>query len=296
MTALTGPTATWTIRSLLVWMSQDFSGLGIATARLDAELLIAHVLGLARVKLYMDMERPLTAAELSAVRALVVRRRQREPVAYLIGQREFYRRTFEVSSAVLIPRPDTECLVEHALSLLPSDTALGVLDLCTGSGAIAVTLAAERPLLQVVATDLSPAALAVARSNGARHAVSERLELLQGDLFDALPAERRFDLIVANPPYIGAADFAQLAPELLHEPRLALVAEHQGLAVLTRLCERSAGFLSPAGALLFEVGLGQAEAVTALLRDQPGLRDVRVHKDLGGIERVVEAHAAVSGE
>jgi release factor glutamine methyltransferase len=286
---MTAP-ASWTIRSLLVWMAQDFAGHGIGTSRLDAEILVAHVLGVQRVQLYMDLDRPLTAAELADVKALVVRRRQREPIAYIVGQREFYRRLFELTPAVLIPRPDTETLVERALALLPSEAPASVLDLCTGSGAIAVSLAAERTQLDVTATDLSAEALAIARKNAERHGVLERVELREGDLFDAVPAGATYDLIVANPPYVSADDYAQLAPELSHEPHLALVAEEQGLAVLARLSAQVARFLKQPGTVLFEVGAGQAEAVASMLRAQPGLGEVSTHKDLGGIERVVEAH------
>ena len=271
-------------------MTQDFSALGLASPRLDAEVLVAHVLGVDRVRLYMDLDRPLGADELAAVRALVVRRRQREPVAYLTGKREFYRREFQVSPAVLVPRPDTETLIDRALSLLPADRPLQVLDLCTGSGAIAVTLAAERPLVQVVATDLSSEALEVAASNARKHGVSDRLELRQGDLFAALIPGVQFDLIAANPPYVLDTQRAELAPELHHEPGLALYAGTQGLDVLTRLCAQVADWLAPAGAVLLEVGAGQAPDVLQLLAAEPRLTQLRTQRDLGGIERVVEAH------
>jgi release factor glutamine methyltransferase len=283
--------ATWTNRSLLAWMVQDFTALGLASPRLDAEVLLAHVLGIDRVRLYMDMDRPLTAAELAGVRALVVRRRQREPVAYLTGQREFYRRAFEVSPAVLIPRPDTESLVERALTLFAVDAPARVLDLCTGSGAIAVSLAAERPLFQVDATDISAEALAVARRNAQRHAVADRVAFQQGDLFDALPEPQRYDLIVANPPYIGAAELPELAPELQHEPQLALLAGRDGLDVLQRLCAAVSDWIAPGAVILFEVGAGQADLVADALRSQAGLCHVAWHRDLGGIPRVVEAQA-----
>jgi release factor glutamine methyltransferase len=286
--------ARWTIRSLLGWMTQDFHQLGLPSARLDAELLIANVLAVERVRLYMDLDRPLSAAELANVRALVVRRRQREPVAYLLGVREFYRRAFAVSPSVLIPRPDTECLIERALQLLAADVPARVLDLCTGSGAIAVTLAAERPSISVAATDLSPEALAIALANAERHAVRARVTGYQGDLFAALPVGSQYDLITANPPYLGADELAELAPELQHEPRLALVADADGFGVLWRLCDQIASWLAPGGTLLFEVGAGQAEPVAQRLAAQSGLHDVRTHKDLGGIERVVEARAGAS--
>jgi release factor glutamine methyltransferase len=283
---------TWTTRSLLGWMAHDFTALGLGTPRLDAEIMIAHVLGVDRVHLYMDLDRPLTAAELGAVRALVVRRRQREPVAYLTGQREFYRRAFEVSPAVLIPRPDTECLVERALVLLAPERSARVLDLCTGSGAIAVSLAAERRLVHVDATDISSEALAVARRNAERHGVTERLSFHEGDLFEALTETRRYDLIVANPPYVRVDELPQLAPELRHEPSFALLAGVDGYEVLDRLATDARGWLAEHGVVLFEVGEGQAAHVIDALRRQPAFRDVSSHADLGGVARVVEAHAA----
>jgi release factor glutamine methyltransferase len=285
--------AEWTTRSLLTWTTQDFKALGIATARLDAELLLAHVLGVDRVRLYMDMDRPLSPDELTAMRALVVRRRRREPVAYLLGQREFYRRAFVVNQAVLVPRPDTETLIERALTLLPAESSAQVLDLCTGSGAIAVTLAAERPLTRVVATDISKDALAVARSNAEKHAVASRIEFRLGDLFQALEPGARYDLIVANPPYVRSTELEQLAPELRHEPALALIAGAEGLDVLTRLCAEVSEWLTQTGTLLFEIGAGQAPAVLQLLAAETGLADLQTHADLGGIERIVEAHARV---
>jgi release factor glutamine methyltransferase len=289
MTSTSTP-STWTIRSLLAWIASDFGGLGIASPRLDAELLIGAALGLARVKLYLDLDRPLGPAELAKVKALVVRRRKREPVAYILGEREFYRRSFEVTPAVLIPRPDTETLIERALELLPVGSSASVLDLCTGSGAIAVTLAAERPEVQVTATDLSAAALDVARRNAARHGVAERCEFLEGDLLAPLTAARRFQLIAANPPYIPEAEIETLQAEIKqYEPRLALASGADGLSHLERLCREASAFLEPGGAVLFELGQGQADTVRGWL-EAAGFADVTAHKDLGGIERVVEGH------
>jgi release factor glutamine methyltransferase len=225
------------------------------------------------------------------VRGLVVRRRKREPIAYILGEREFYRRKFEVSPAVLIPRPDTETLIERALELLPQDSTAHVLDLCTGTGAIAVTLAAERPGIRATATDVSAAALEVARHNAARHGVADRCELLEGDLFAPLPAAARFALIAANPPYIPEPDLEGLQPEIKQfEPRLALESGREGLTHLKRLSEGARAFLEPGGVVLFEVGSGQAGQVQEWLQAQ-GFVEVAARKDLGGIERVVEGHA-----
>jgi len=277
---------------MLTWMSRDFAEHGVQSPRLDAELLLGHALGCDRVKLYMDMPRPLDATELAAVRALVVRRRKREPVAYIVGRREFYLRSFEVTRDVLVPRPETEILVDRALEVLPAE-AERALDLCTGSGVIAITLAGERPSLRVDATDLSEAALAVARGNAERLGVADRLVFLRGDLFAPLPADARYDLIVANPPYVASGELPELAPEVReHEPSLALIAGEEGLDVLRRLCAGVAQWLRPAGYALFELGVGQAAAVCDLLAREPALTGVCTHRDLAGIERVVQAQRA----
>jgi release factor glutamine methyltransferase len=282
---------TWTVRRMLAWIAQDFGALGIATGRLDAEILVSTALALGRVQLYLDLDRPLDSAELAQIKALVVRRRRREPVAYITGNREFYRRSFEVSKAVLIPRPDTETLIERALELLPQDAEPVILDLCTGSGAIAVTLAAERPNSRVTATDLSEAALEQARRNAERHGVGDRIEFALGDLYAALASEARFDLIAANPPYIADGDLAQLQPEIRdHEPQLALASGPDGLSHLRRLAAGALAHLKPGGSVLFEVGAGQAGEVEGMLL-QAGLRDARSRNDLGGIARIVEARA-----
>lgn len=282
----------WTIRRVVKWSTDDFAARGIESARLDAELLVAHALGLDRVKLYMDLDRPLTPEELAAIRALVMRRRKREPIAYILGRREFYGRSFAVSPAVLIPRPDTETLIERALELLSEDAAGPVLDLCTGSGAIAITLAAERASLEVHATDLSEAALEVAKKNAEALGVGERVRWHQGDLFAALPGPREHALIACNPPYVPEGDRASMSPDVAqHEPGMALFAGEDGLDVLRRLCAEAPRWLAPGGTILIEVGAGQAPAVLALVAEA-GLVEGRAHEDLGGHQRVVEARRA----
>jgi release factor glutamine methyltransferase len=282
-------TEVWTVERLLSWMTQDLRTLGVASPRLDAELLICHALACTRVRLYMDLQRPLTRDELSAVRALLVRRRRREPVAYLRGAKEFYLHEFEVNCDVLVPRPETEVLVDRALDALPQ-SASRALDLCTGSGVIAITLALQRPSLCVDATDLSEPALAVAARNVERHQVGARVVLHHGDLFAALRERIRYDLIVANPPYIADEDWASLAPEITaHEPRLALTTGEGGLAVLRRIFDEAADWLVPGGTVLCEVGEGQASTVLGWLRAGSRYKAVAEHKDLAGIGRVVEA-------
>jgi release factor glutamine methyltransferase len=273
------------------WIAQDLAALSITSPRLEAELLLSHALGCDRVRLYMDMQRPLGKDELADVRALVVRRRRREPVAYILGRREFYKRDFEVDPAVLVPRPETEVLVDRALDALPMSAAC-MLDLCTGSGVIAITLVLERAELRADASDISGPALAVARRNVARHGLEERVQLHHGDLFGALPERRRYALITANPPYVRDDEWSELAPDVAeHEPRIALLAGPRGLSVIERLCAESADWLEPAGVLLFEVGRGQAPAVLELLDRTGRFERLAAHRDLAGIERVIEARS-----
>jgi release factor glutamine methyltransferase len=285
-----GASASWTVQRVLAWMTQDFTALAIPTPRLDAELLMCRALECDRVRLYMDMQRPLDARELEAARALVVRRRKREPVAYILGRREFYRHSFEVTRDVLIPRPETEVLVDRALELLPAETDLRALDLCTGSGAIAITLALERPQLQVDATDISQGALDVAARNAVQLDAADQVHFHHGDLFEALPEARGYALVVANPPYVANDEWSALAPEIRdHEPRAALLAGGEGLDVLARLCADVAEWLEPGAALLFEVGHTQAPRVMEFLQAQRRFEAVVAHKDLAGVARIVGA-------
>lgn len=285
----------WTIRRLLAWTGDDFAGRGIETARLDAEILLAHSLGIERIALYLDLDRPLAQEELDTFRAFVGRRRRREPIAYLVGARDFYGRAFAVSPAVLIPRPDTETLVDRALTLLPAAESHRVLDLCTGSGIIAISLAVERPELEADASDLSPEALAVAADNAEAHGVAERVHLHEGDLFEALidAGVGQYDLVAANPPYIEDAEVPTLMADVADfEPHLALAGGPDGFVILRRLIADVAPRLRPGGHLLLEVGAGQAPAVAEMLAAKHEFDEVTTHKDLGGIERVVEARRA----
>lgn len=280
------------MRRLLQWMTQDFAARGLDSPRLDAELLAAHALSVTRVALYMDLDRPLTGEELSKVRELVKRRRAREPVAYILGRRELYGRSFAVGPAVLIPRPDTEALIERALAILPPQSEARVLDLCTGSGCIAITIACERPGTRADATDLSAEALEVARENATSLGVAERVRLLQGDLYAALPEPARYALVVANPPYVALRERDQLAPDVAeHEPHAALFGGEDGLDVIRRLVAGLGEVIEPEGHALIEVGAGQAAAVEALLAALPWVERTERHRDLGGVERVVEAVA-----
>jgi len=275
---------TWTVREVVRWMTQRFTEEKLDSPRLDAELIGAHVLGCDRVGLYLAMDRPLSGTERDALRALVRRRLAREPVAYLIGRREFYGLAFTVTADVLVPRPDTETLVEAALGLAPAEAPVRVLDVGTGSGAIAVALAHTRPAWRVTATDVSPQALEVARGNARRHGTG--VELLEGSLFVPV-AGRRFDLIASNPPYIPHGTAVQ--PELRHEPAGALFADDDGLALLFGLLDRAPTHLEPGGHLLLEFGERQDGPLARRARESGAWSAVAVLADLSGTPRVLHA-------
>lgn len=276
---------TWTIREILDWATKDFADKGIDSPRLDAELLVAQALGTDRVGLYLDLNRPLVDGERSAIRPLIARRREREPVSYILGYRDFYGRRFTVSPEVLIPRPDTETLIEHALECIPEDAPCRVLDVGTGSGAIAITLAAERPLATVMATDISTSALDVAAKNAERLGVAERIVFDEANL---LNQGGIFDVVVSNPPYIRRAEMKQLQPEVRdHEPVGALEAGGDGLEVIRALLAAAAPAVSSGAPLLIEVGVGQARLVSDLATAHAAWEPHAVYQDLNRIERVV---------
>jgi release factor glutamine methyltransferase len=262
---------------------QYLANAGSPSPRLDADLLIAHAAGMTRLQVYTEFDRPLTPAELVAARELVARRGRREPLAYIVGRRGFRRLELEVSPAVLVPRPETETLVEWAVEL--ADPGAGVLDWGTGSGAIALALADERPDLAISAIDASSAALAVARANGAR--LGLEIEWIDSEGFSALGG-RTFDLVVSNPPYLSDADLDAAPPELGFEPRMALVGGPRGDEVILALAAEVARYLRPGGALVCEVGATQAASVATCFV-AAGLVDPQTRPDLAGITRVVAA-------
>ena len=219
----------WTIGTILTWTKQYFEGKGVPAARLDAEVLLSHILGKDRLYLYVNFDQPLQTKELAVFREAVKRRAGRIPVAYIIGSKEFMGLKFAVNSAVLIPRPDTEVLVEAAAAKLSADKNAAILDIGTGSGAIIISLLHRLKNSHGVAVDISAEALAVASGNAASLGVAERLELFRGDLFAPVTG-RTFDAIVSNPPYIDSKDMDELAPEVRCEPRGALAG---GATVLT---------------------------------------------------------------
>ncbi|MCU0684780.1 MAG: peptide chain release factor N(5)-glutamine methyltransferase [Polyangiaceae bacterium] len=284
----------WTVSRVTRWAADDFRARGLESARLEAELLLAHVLKVDRVRVLTDPTRPLEPGELSAYRELIRRRRAREPIAYLLGTREFYGRPFRVDRRVLIPRPDTETLVEVALARTRRLSLSGrALDLCTGSGCVAITFARERPTWRVDGSDVSPDALAVARDNARRLGAVWNVRWLAGDLFAPLaPARDRYDLITANPPYIPRAELATLDPDVRDfEPRLALDGGESGLELEARVVRGAPPFLRPGALLAVEIMLGQGKDTRALF-EKAGFVDVEVAHDYGGRERVVSGRWA----
>lgn len=266
-------------------MSTVAAALAAARAKLpanEARLLLGHVLCRPAAWLLAHDDEVVGETALLAFAALVARRAGGEPVAYLLGQREFFGREFAVASAVLIPRPETELLVEIALAGVGRGSGARILDLGTGSGCIAITLALEIPQAQVSAVDLSAAALALAQANAERYGA--QLRLRQSDWFDGLAGER-FDLIVANPPYIAAADPHLLAGDLRHEPLAALASGADGLDAMRRIIAAAPAHLAPGGQLWLEHGYDQAEAVHGLLA-AAGFADIGQHRDLAGTVRV----------
>ena len=264
---------------------------GIESAGQEAFWIVEHVLRIPVHHVVADRDRLLPPDELLAVRGLIERRVGREPLQYLIGTQEFCGLEFAVNAAVLIPRPETELLVEYVAQRIPSEQQATIVDVCTGSGCIAVAIARLRPRARVIATDLSNPSLDVARQNATRHAVCERITWLEGDLLGPLAGqdlEGRLDVIVSNPPYIAEADWATLQPEVrLFEPRGALVAGPQGTELHERLLQEAGRYLAPGGAMIMEIGAGQARAMRRIVDQIPGLRFHRLVYDGAGLERVV---------
>lgn len=277
----------WTIGTILTWTKQYFQDKGVDNPRLDAEVLLSHILGKDRLYLYVHFDQPLEQKELEAFRAVVKRRALREPVAYITGCREFMGLAFQVSQAVLIPRPDTEILVETVLAKLAGEktAAPSLLDIGTGSGAIIISILHTLAAATGVAVDISAEALLVARENACRHGVADRLTLCKGDVFSAV-AGRQFDVIVSNPPYIPQQDITGLAAEVRKEPHLALDGGADGLDFYRRISQAASTYLVDGGLLAFEVGLGQADEVAELGKAQQFLVEAIV-KDYAGIDRVV---------
>ncbi|MDQ3340998.1 MAG: peptide chain release factor N(5)-glutamine methyltransferase [Myxococcota bacterium] len=275
----------WTTLAVLDWTTQRFTEAGIAGARLEAQLLLAHVLKCTRTQLYTGFDKPLAEDELASYRGLIKRRLAGENVSYLLGEAELWGLTLHVNEHVLVPRPDTETLIEVARGVRADRSApCRVLDLCTGSGAIALALAKELPAATIVATDVSAEAVAIAKKNAERNGFADRVDVRTGDLFAPIAGER-FDLIVSNPPYIASAVIATLSAEVRREPKLALDGGPDGLAFYDRICGAAREYLLPGGWLCVEHGFDQAETVRERF-ERAGLTDIAMTHDLGKNPRV----------
>ncbi len=285
-----GSNDAWTVQRIIDWTVEHLTKHGSDTPRLDTEILLAHARGCQRIDLYTHFEEALTAAERATMRGLVQRRAQSEPVAYLVGHREFFGLDFAVTHDVLIPRPDTETLVLDALELARAHDGCRVLDIGTGSGCIAISLALNCEACHVTAVDISDTALKVARQNAERHQVDDRIRFLQGDLFAPLNPDQTFDIVVSNPPYVTVAELETLQPDVrLHEPRLALDGGTDGLDIVRKLIGQAPERLAANGSLLIEIAAEQADPVCDLLGAHPAFTDIDVLKDLAGRSRVVKA-------
>ena len=289
------------LRQVLSDAEQRLLLAGIETARVDAEVLLGHGLAMTREQLWIRSDLSLNEVQIRQYNELLRRRLMREPVAYITGRREFWSLEFEVSPDVLIPRPETERLVEIALALaqaLPCAEAFQILDIGTGSGAIAISLAKELPPAATSAIDDSSAALEVARANAARHNVTERVHFFHGDLFEHLGGcAGRFDLIVSNPPYIRSADIDELEPEVSSwEPRGALDGGADGLAFYRRIARAAHDYMAPNGVIAMEVGAGMGEEVVSLFSDRGYYTGLTIFPDYAGRDRVVVARRNAGSE
>jgi release factor glutamine methyltransferase len=280
----------WTIGRLLTWTTEWLGSKGSESPRLDAEVLLAHVRGCQRIMLYAAFDEEVAEETRSRFRELVRRRASGEPVAYLVGHREFFSLSFAVSPAVLVPRPETETLVSRVLDLCRDSAAPKILDVGTGSGAIAITLAKKLPRAEITASDVSPAALVVAKDNAARHGVADRAAFVEADLLSDPRLAGPWDVIASNPPYVRESEFASLPRDVRdHEPRGALIAGPRGVEVIERLVNESVTRLVPGGWLVIEAGPLVADEVRAVLTATPDLEPGPVLSDLAGLARVFQA-------
>lgn len=292
----------WTILKLIEWTAEYFKKHGIPNPRLDAELLLAHILNKKRIELYLCFEQIVSAGDLAIFKGYIQRRIKREPLQYITGVQEFYGIPIKVTPAVLIPRPETELMVEKALSLVsggpPSADPPAILDLCTGSGAILAAMASRMPNARLVGTDISEDALGIAEGNTRKW--NDRIRLLKSDLFDALrhpdpPIPIAYDLIITNPPYIAEGDGPSLQPEVRDfEPKEALFAAEDGLAMIKKIINDAPNFMKKGGHLIMEIGDGQAEAVRTLVANNGSYARAETVKDYGGIERILITSSVVS--
>ena len=282
----------WTILALIRWADERFKREGLASPRLDAEVLLAATLEMDRIGLYTHFDQPLKPDELARFKKFILRRLRREPVAYILGRREFWSIPFKITPDVLIPRPETEILVSEALKALAyqNGKAVNILEIGTGSGAISVALAKELPAARVIATDLSAKALSLAEENALGNGVRERIRFLQGDLLKSVQKGERFALVITNPPYIPRQQIPSLMPEVRDfEPRVALDGGADGLDFFRRALPAVGEFLESGGWFLAEIGEGQDREVLRIAGKSPDLGSFDFAKDLAGVKRVFKA-------
>jgi len=284
----------WTIQKLLNWVTEHFTKKGIDSPRLSAELLLSCVLAMKRIELYTQFDKTVDKQQLDRLHELVERAGRNEPVAYLTGKTEFYSLQLNVTSDCMIPRPETELLVERAIEFLRTHPGKQfVCDLCTGCGCIAVAIAKNFTDADIIATDISDAALNIAAKNVEKHQLGERTRLLCGDLFDAFvpPLDvDKFDLIVCNPPYVSAPEFEKLDKNIKdYEPKLALFAGADGLEIYRRVIEKADQFLKRDAALMLEIGFAQGKAIKELLEQTGSFAEITIEKDLHDNDRIATA-------
>ena len=280
----------WTIGRILQWTEQYFQSKEMDTPRLDGEVLLSHVLGKDRIYLYTHYDQPLIQEELDAFRPLVQERAKGHCVAAIIGEKDFMGLTFKVNDKVLIPRPDTETLIEYVLGTYSKDSDVRILDVCTGSGTILLSLLHYLPNACGMGIEISADALSLAKVNSERFNLNDRVQLLESDMFSALDDKNeQFDLIVSNPPYIRTGDAKLLSQDVLNEPHIALFGGEDGLDFYRILAKTCGTYLKSQGHIAFEIGFDQAESVKALLEETGQYSNIRCIADLGGNDRVVTA-------
>jgi len=284
----------WTIQKLLNWVTEYLTNKGIDSPRLSAEILLSCALNMKRIELYMYFDRPVEKEQLDLLHGLVKRAGQNEPIAYLTGKTEFYSIELNITPDCLIPRPETELLVERAVEFLRTRTGKQlVCDLCTGCGCIAVAIAKNLADADIIATDISDAALSIAAKNIEKHQLKNRITPLCGDLFDPLlpqMTDNKFDLLVCNPPYVSAPEFEKLDKNVKdYEPRIALFAGADGLDIYRRIIEKADDFLKPDAALMLEIGYSQGQAVKELLEQADCFAKVTIEKDFHNNDRIAIA-------
>lgn len=280
----------WTVRRILEWTTGFLKQKGVESARLEAELLLAHARNCPRIRLYTDFEAIVTEDQRATMRSMVQRRASREPLAYIVGNKEFYGRRFEVGSGVLIPRPETEMLVDVCLEYIPADRPTRIIEVGFGSGCIAITLAKQRPLCHVSATDISADAKSIADRNVTRHEVADRVQLMHGDCLEPLASgAERFHGLVSNPPYVRDDELGGLQREIAEfEPHTALLAGEDGLNIVRRIISEVVPLLHPRAFIAFELDPAQCSTAAGLLRNA-GFVNAVVRKDLSGIDRIISA-------